>query len=641
MKKLFLLIIGIGIITQAFSQQRYSTRNKKAAAAFEKARIYYETGKDSEALDELQKALKYDPDFIEAHMVLADIAYDAGNYEMCVKEYLKAIEIDPKFYHNNYYNLAKAYMQLGEYDNAIKYLDFFLNTKNEIRPVLKEKALQLKANAEFAKYAVEHPVPFEPKNLGENINSEYEEYHPAITADDQMIIFTRKIPFGPAGGARRNYHEDFYYSLRDENGNWRPALNMGPPINTGGNEGAQSISPDGRGLYFTACDRKDGVGSCDLYYAERKGNKWTNPQNIKEINSHKWDSQPSMSSDGKTLYFSSSRPGGKGGADIWRAVKNNNGTWGKPENININTPGDEMSPFIHPDGKTLYFASNGLPGMGGFDLYVATLQEDGNFSEPKNLGYPINTAADEHGMIVNAQGNLAYFSSGRSDGYGLLDIYAFELYADARPTSVTYAKGMVYDAVTKKPLSADIELIDLATNEKVVNTRSDELNGGFLVCLPVDKDYALNVRKDGYLFYSENFSLKGHNDSKPYLLEVPLQPISVGKSVVLKNVFFETGKYDLKPESKAELDKLVEFLKNNPDVKIEIGGHTDSMGNDADNQVLSENRAKAVYDYLIRNGVSAERLSYKGYGENQPIASNETEEGRQKNRRTEFKIIGL
>jgi outer membrane protein OmpA-like peptidoglycan-associated protein len=332
-----------------------------------------------------------------------------------------------------------------------------------------------------------------------------------------------------------------------------------------------------------------------------------------------------------------------GGGDIWYSTLKTDGSWGAPVNIGnkINTRGEEESVFIHPDGKTLYFSSNGHVGMGGLDIYVVRKNADGVWGTPVNLGYPINTYGDENSLLVNGAGSLAYFASDRPGGFGGLDLYQFELYDAARPDKITYMKGKVYDAKTKKPLGAHFELIDLATAKQVMTSDANSGNGEFLVTLPVDKNYALNVSQSGYLFYSENFSLKELTDkTKPFLMDVPLQSIDTGSVVELKNIFFETAKFDLKPESKVELNKLVTFLTLNKTMRIELSGHTDNVGDKKMNLTLSENRSKSVYDYLIANGIDAKRLSYRGYGDTLPKVKNDSDENRAINRRTEFKVIG-
>jgi outer membrane protein OmpA-like peptidoglycan-associated protein len=276
--------------------------------------------------------------------------------------------------------------------------------------------------------------------------------------------------------------------------------------------------------------------------------------------------------------------------------------------------------------------------MGGFDLFMSSIDSMGRYSIPKNLGYPINTSGDEFGLSVSSKGDKAYYASERSGGFGDWDIYSFELPVNVRAQSITYFKGKVYDTSTKKALGAKFELIDLETKKTIVESYSDETTGEFLVCIPPNRDYALNASKQGYLFYSDNFSLKSQKSNSPYAKEVPLTPIKPGERVVLKNVFFETNKFDLKPQSIVELNKLKQFLESNPSVKIELSGHTDNVGDKAKNKTLSENRAKAVFDYLISQGVLADRLKFIGYGDTQPIDDNKTDIGRANNRRTEFKI---
>jgi outer membrane protein OmpA-like peptidoglycan-associated protein len=422
------------------------------------------------------------------------------------------------------------------------------------------------------------------------------------------------------------------------------ALNLGPPINTHGNEGALNISPDRNYLFFAACNREDGYGSCDIYWSKRTGTGWTPPENLGEVvNSPQWDSQPSFSSDGKTLYFASKRPGGKGSSDIWQSQLNGDGQWTTPVNLgdSVNTRMEEMAPFIHPDDQTLYFSSKGHPGLGGFDLYFSRKNILGEWSRPVNLGYPINTHADEITLVVNAVGNLAYISSDKFGGKGRQDIYKFPLYKEARPMLTNYFKGIVYDIESGKKLAARFELIDLVSAKTCAEAWSDKETGAFLLVLPSEKNYALNVSKEGYLFYSDNFFLTGINSqAKPFLKNIPLKPIKIGEVVILKNIFFDTDKYILKAESYAELQKLLGLLRKNPKLKIEINGHTDNIGSAEHNLELSKNRANAVYEFLIQYDIDKTRLSYSGFGYTRPIDVNTTESGRANNRRTEFKVIG-
>ncbi len=621
----------------AMAQMKFSTENKKAIKFFQEGLRYYDNKMNSEAEELFLKAIKADGRFIEAHILLGDTYFDMDRKDEAIGMYKKVVEIDDSFFSNTYFQLAQMEMSVGAYEDAIKHYNIYLE-KKRVNPRSKEKAEQQLRNAEFGAKAVKQPVPFDPTNLGPNVNTADYEYFPVLTADRQTLVFTRN----KRRTAGMDFQEDFYISFLNSEGEWGMAMNLGDPINTDDNEGAQTITADGQQLFFTGCNRKGGMGSCDIYRSVREGRSWSRPENLgAPVNSNKWESQPSISSDGKTLYFASNREGGKGGSDIYVTRLGANGLWTDPRNLadSINTDGAEETPFIHPDGRTLYFTSDGHVGMGGKDIYVVRMKDDGTWGTPKNLGFPINTHKDEMGLFVDATGALAYFASDREGGQGKLDIYSFPLYDAVRPTPVTYVKGVVKDRDSKRPLGARFELIDLSTSQTVVESRSDRVSGEFLVCLPVGHDYGLNVSKDGYLFHSENFSLTTMADEgKPYRMNVELQPIEFGKSVVLRNIFFETGSFDLKPESTAELEKLLAFMEQNPKIRIEIGGHTDNVGQRQDNQVLSENRANAVRLYLQDKGIDAARMTHKGYADMEPVDTNDTAEGRARNRRTEFKV---
>lgn len=646
MKSIIYIVLLCFISFTVFAQTKsadLSTKSRSAVKHYKKGLIFLDKGQWASAKKELLSAIKSDANFIEAYLALGQTYEYMLEPEFAKQQYYKAIKINADFFPNIYVLLGKLELTTGNYEMAKENFSYYLQK-------FEKKSFKLDSDCEyglkvctFAINAMKNPVPFEPVNLGMNINTENAEYLPSLTADEQLLIFTVRLPLNSSStNVFLKYQEDFFISFKKDN-KWMKSSNIGSPINTNGNEGAQCISPNGQYIYFTACDRRGSVGGCDIYISRFEGDQWGKPFNLGEaINSPAWETQPSISADGKTLYFVSNRKGGLGGPDIWMSEMQPEGNWGKPINMGstINTKNEEQSPFIHPDNQTLYFSSNGHIGMGGYDLLISRKDLSvGKWLPSNNLGYPINTHNDEKDLIVSTNGKTAYFASNKKDGFGELDLYSFELYPAVQPQKVSYVKGVVFDKVNKGNLFARFEFIDLETGFQLVESFSNKKTGEFLVCLPANKNYALNVSKENYLFYSETFQLKQRSFNEAYFMDVFLQPIQLGEKVVLKNIFFEIASYILKDESKVELEKLIAFLNTNPQIKIEVSGHTDNIGDDKYNLTLSENRAKSVIDYLISRGISFERLTYKGYGKDQPITSNETEEGRAQNRRTEFKIM--
>lgn len=632
MKISITLILLFFLPVWLFAQQtQYATTNKDAIKLYVKANQDIDDNDYDGAIAELTKALQKDGKFTEAHYLIADVYRLKRMYQEAIPHFIAVIKSSPDYNTAVYLKLGEAELNVAEYAIAQSYLQKYL-TFLTITPANRLYVNKLLADCAFSINAMQHPVPFKPVNMGPAINTSADEYMPVATADESELIFTRTI----------NNNEDFYISLK-KGDKWQTAEPLSKRINTPNfNEGSQSISQDGKYLFFTGCNRPDGLGRCDIYISQWKGNDWSTPFDLSPpVNTSGWESQPSLSADGRTLYFVSNRKGGLGGYDIWKSTLTDKG-WGEPENLgpNINTSYDEQSPFIHPDDSTLYFCSNGWPGMGNKDLFFSRLGKDGKWQKPVNLGYPINSNGNENGLTITANGNYAFFASDVINGFGGTDLYTFELPQFARPHIVTYVKGTISDAQTKQPLEAAVEIIDLQKNVPVYQDYSSAEEGDFLATLTSGKNYGLNISRNGYMFYSENFSLIGHEPKNPFNISVLLQPIAVGSKVVLKNIFFDTNRFDLRPESMAELQKLIDFLKFNPTVKIEISGHTDDVGNDEVNQILSENRARSVYQFLSVHGINPDRLVFKGYGKTQPLAPNTSEENRALNRRTEFKIIG-
>ncbi len=628
----------------AISQVGYefTSTNKSAVKYYKKAETAYRLMNYDEAESNLLKALDKDPVFIEAHMLLGDLYMETTKPEDAILAFEKAVAIDSSFFNAVYYLLGSLYYDVKDFSKSVDCLKYYMQIPG-LPSLQYRRGFEKLELAEFANKAYSNPVPFNPVNPGDSINSAEDEYINAISTDRLMLLFTRREATDTIAG-QIQYSEKVFQSDWNE-GAWTLAKSIQSVINELGNIGAVTISPDGRYLFFTACHAPGGHGSCDLFYMVKNGDAWSEPQNLGSgVSTYAWESQPSFSSDGRTLYFASNRSGGKGSSDIWRTVLQDDGSWSKPVNLGppINTSGEEMAPYIHPDDMTLYYSSEGHRGLGGLDLFYSKRDSTGLWMKPVNLGYPINTEADEINIIIDPSGEMAFISSDKLGGMGRYDIYEFELHPDAKPLAVTYMKGRVFDAETKLPLLAQFELIDLSSGDTRVEAFSDATTGEFLLVLPTDKEYALNVSKTGYLFYSDNFSLKGiHAEDDPFMMDIYLKPVKIGQIMVMKNIFFDTDKYDLKPESIIELDKLIQFLNENPGVKIEISGHTDNVGTADYNIELSDKRAKAVFYYLVEDGISADRLTSKGYGLTRPVDTNETKEGRANNRRTEVEVVAV
>lgn len=634
--RFILILVSTFWALNCASQQSVHTSSNRAMKLYTEGMKHYDFLSFGEAEKNFKAAIADDSRFYESYMMLGDMYSRQKRFVEAAENYRAAIKIDSLHYKPVFFSVATAEMMSGDYERALQHFRIYILQDGMSEKNLKTASYNIR-NCEFAIQAMKNPVPFNPESAGAGINTSDDEYWPSITADGSTLIFTKQTSIGNNSVPSQ---EDFYISNYSEDA-WQKAISAGAPLNTRQNEGAQSLSSDGRYMYFTACDRQSGMGSCDLYFSAYSDGKWSQPSNVgPPVNSRAWESQPSISADGKTLFFSSSRPGGRGGKDIWISHQDENGKWAKPVNpgFTINTEGDEMSPFIHFDGKTLYFSSDGRTGMGGFDIFKTTLRNDSTWENPQNLGYPINTYNDETGLIIGSDGLKAYFSSMREKANGK-DIFTFDLYESARPTPVSYIKGKVYDKETGQLLKADYELINLADGTTIQKNTTDG-SGMFLVTLPSGHNYGINVSKSGYLFYSESFLFEGqHSMAEPFVKQIILSPIKVGEKMVLSNIFYAVDSWELKKESIAELNNLVKLLSVNDNFVVEIGGYTDSTGTDEYNKVLSEKRALSVVDYLVSKGIPSEQVRYKGYGNSDPIGDNVTSEGRKLNRRTEAKII--
>ncbi|MGB1248219.1 MAG: OmpA family protein [Chitinophagales bacterium] len=620
----------------------FSCHNHIALAQSKKAQAYYTEadnafvyGKIDEALLLFMKAAVEDDTYIDPFIQIANIQQNyKQNYGEAATYYEKVLALDNTLI-VGHYNAAICYSYTTDFEKARTHAQNYLE-KGELKGKALWEANLLIASIDFAENAIANPVDFNPENLGENINSDLNEYFPSITADNEYLYFTVMD-----GGMR--YPDENIYVSKQKNEQWESRKKLNNTINsTTSNEGAHAINIDGKYLFFATDKRENNEGRFDIFMTKKVGDEWQNPFNMgTNINSRGWESQPMLSADGRTLYFVAKRDDGVGGSDIYMSYLGNDGTFGEAQNLGdvINTMGDEQRPQLHPDGKTLYFASNGHVGMGAMDIFKSTKDENGEWTTPVNLGYPINSTAQELGMYVSADGEKAYIASEREGGYGGMDIYSFDLPKESQPNAVVNVKGKTFDNATTDAVSGLIRVYDLSTGSLYKVMSSDKMDGSFLLTLPVGKNYSYTVTSDGYLPFSANFSIEDVAVYETYFLEAGLAKAISGQEFALHNVFFDSNSATLKDESKVELKQLFKFLKNNPEMQIEIGGHTDDVGEENDNQILSENRAKAVLDYLVENGIDADRLTSVGYGETVPIVENNSDENRAKNRRTTFKVL--
>lgn len=589
---------------------------------------------------DLERLLKKYPNKAELHYLSGEINGYQYEYSAAIASVERGLKVDREATPRAYRMLGDYQTGVGDYSAALESYERYLEAikkKNSVSALT--QAASIVDQARIVATLAADPYPFAPEPLGEGINTPGSlEYFPSLSVDGKHMIFTRRVE-------RRQ--EDFFQSELLPDGKWGPAVPL-RGINTDLNEGAQTITADGNYLVFTGCGRADGFGSCDLYVSERIGDAWSKAKNLgPTLNSRASESQPSLSRDGRLLFFASNREGGVGNDDIYVAGRTSDGGWSKPVNLGptVNTTGNDRYPFWAADNKTLYFTSNGRPGMGGADLFKTSVDDRNQWEEPVNLGYPINTPGEETNLFIALDGKTAYFSKGiESD----VDIYSFTLPEKVRPAPATYVSVRVVDDETGRPLIADVRLQPFSTVGQI--SRSTTGKGGeWLTVLPTGTDYGFSVEKTGYLFYSDRFTLSGnHSVAEPFEVNVRLQAVREDAfsdkseedgAIVLRNVFFETASDSLLPISAEELDRLAKLLTDREDLGVEIAGHTDNVGTETSNQQLSERRANSVKAYLGKRGISAQRITAVGYGELKPVDSNDTEQGRASNRRTTFRLL--
>ena len=631
----------------------------------EKEAVFYKN-----AIPHYLIAFKLNPNNASLNFKLGKCYFHSSFRSKCTSFFEKAYQLNPEVDPEILYYLGMGYHLDMQFDKAIQSFNTMITLfKGKDKTGIVDEMKKYIRQCEYAKEKVKNPVRVKIDNVGGDINSQYPDYSPVITADESEMIFTSRRPETTGGGLdpfMNEPFEDMYIADRINN-KWGKARNMGTTVNTEGHDSNCGLSADGQKFLIY----KD-VNHGDVFESVLTGTVWSTPERLnKNINTDGHESSSSYTPDGNTIYFVSDKEGGLGGRDIYTSTKTLKGKWGEAVNLGsiINTSEDEEGIFVHPDGKTIYFSSKGHQTMGGYDVFKSVFNDSlKSWSKPENIGYPINTTDEDVFFSVSASGKHAYYSSVRADGFGEKDIYRVTFFGpvksvilntednliashnepvkekvkpariDIKEAQLTLLKGVILDDKTNKPLEATIEIIDNERNEVIASFTSNSVTGRYLVSMPAGKNYGISVKKENYLFHSENFDLASTAEYQEVQKDIKLKNIAVGQSIVLKNIFFDFNKSTLRKESENEIAQLTKLLTDIPTMKIEISGHTDSYGSDTYNKTLSHQRAKAVYDRLLQNGIKSDRLTFMGYGEEKPIDTNETDAGRQMNRRTEFKV---
>ena len=600
------------------------------------------------AVQQMRELINRYPEMADAYFILgmAYIKRRNSDFNQAENYFRKVLEICPVYDPYIHYYLGEIAYSKENFTETVTHLTEFLKDIDKIKNDEDyDRAVSLLDYSKFYLEMVTNPVPFHPEVV-EGISTQENEYLAILSPDNQIAMFTREKKILPDRNSlltTSGYKEKFMFSIRGFFGEFPEGEEMPEPFNINDNEGGATITADNNTLYYTVCqfDKVSRYLNCDICFSEYRNDEWQKIMNAgTRINKPlSWESQPSLSADGTILFFVSDRPGGYGGYDIYKTMRYNGGEWSYPVNLGplINTTGNEKSPFIHPDGKTLYFSSDGWMGVGGYDIFYTRLQDDGTFRKPDNLGYPINSIDDEVGFFVSTDGTRGFFASNKLKERGGWDLYSFELYDKARPEKVLFIKGTIKDESSFEPIKARIELENVDT-KKIKEVPLDSNTGNYVAVAPFNNDYIMTIKKEGYVYESKYISKVDTIFKKPATVDMEIKPIELAKSYRINDIYFAFNSYELTPESKVVLDQLIEFLELNPAIHIQIQGHTDAIGNDAVNLVLSDNRAKSVYNYLITRKVVTNRLTYKGIGEAMPVATNDTDEGRAKNRRTCFVI---
>ncbi|MCQ2263412.1 MAG: OmpA family protein [Bacteroidales bacterium] len=675
MKKHFRILLTIALSAFAFALHAQDedegdpcTQNypKTVAKQVQKARDLQKSGKKSDANVIYYEILEEYPDHLEVNYYLA-LSYFLPvkingwqvDSERDAKKGIEAANrlanVCPEYKIEIHYYAARIAWLIEDWQSAIKHAQILLDNPDLVKDEeqLEHAEQIIKSSKSFAEL-LGHPVPFDPKPVP-GISTQHDEYLATISPDAGYFYFTRRMPYTKQGafGNETSEREYFSYSHQLADGSYETGKPLPYPFNEASGEGSPTINLANDLLIYAAVHEakiKDEQGkeytypNYDLYSSKWDGSDWSDPRPLSNINREdSWESQPTLSSDGNILFFASDRPGGYGGSDIWMSERDANGNWQSPVNLGpiINSKGNERSPFLHTDSRTLYFSSspsNDRPGIGGMDIFYSKLDEKGKWTKPVNIGYPINSENDDVDFFVSLDGKTAYFSSNNL-GADDWNIYSFELYEEARPKSMVIVKGVV-NTDDHELVSAVVELRD-ENSEIIATTTANANTGQYAVATQVDtekpQNLIVNIKQDGYAYDTKMVTI--NPEPEPVITsDAEVKRIEVGKVCDLHDIYFATNSYTLTDESKRLIDLFADFLEHNPTVKAEIQGHTDNVGNDNDNLVLSDRRAQSVYNYLIEKGIPKNRIRFKGYGESKPIAPNTTEEGRAKNRRTVFLI---
>lgn len=594
----------------------------------------------------LKKAVNLDNEYADALYLLGDLYVKKSQLKKATAVWAKLVDVCPNYKPEVAFYLGVILLEFEKRKEAIELFNAFLANPERDRGFDKEtkKALE---EAIALEEIMSNPVTFEPKAMM-GLSTIQDEYLACISPDQQTIFFTRKskkVNKRDGPGAQTRIVEEFSISKIQENGNFEEGIAMDSPFNTSYNEGGPSITADNTELYFTVCVDVKGYKNCDIFYSQLDDmGYWSTPVSIGDhINRRdSWESQPAVSANGDMLFFSSNRKDGIGGLDIYMCKRGYEGDWSSPENLGpmINTKNHEKTPFIHSDSETLYFTSDGHFGLGNFDIFYVKSLNDSVWGKPKNIGYPINSNQDDLGLFVSLDGQKGYFASNKLRKGNGWDIYEFDLPESAQPAKVALIQGNLNGENGESVSDASLEIKNLST-KNISRIRVDKETGNYARAVKVEKgqDLILTVKKKGMAFNSKYIDTE--SSLKDPLIKAPLKvmKLEIGKEYKLNDINFGSNSYNLSVAAQSVIDEFIIYLKENPELRADIQGHTDNVGSPSDNKNLSSNRAKTVYDYAIKQGVSPSRLKYHGYGETRPISDNSTTEGRAQNRRTVFVII--